>query len=41
VSGGYAIAFVVFAAMWLEAALAIYACNPLEQEIVRLHARKT
>ncbi len=36
VSGSYAIAFSVFAAMWLGAALAIYACIPLEQEIARL-----
>jgi nitrate/nitrite transporter NarK len=36
VSGSYAIAFGVFAAMWLGAALAIYACIPLEQEIARL-----
>ena len=36
VSGSYAIAFCVFAAMWLGAALAIYACNPLEQELARL-----
>jgi MFS family permease len=36
VSGSYAIAFGVFAAMWLGAALAIYACIPLEQELVRL-----
>jgi nitrate/nitrite transporter NarK len=37
VSGSYAIAFGVFAAMWLAAALTIYACVPLEQEITRLH----
>jgi MFS family permease len=37
VSGSYAIAFGVFAAMWLGAALAIYACIPLKQEIARLH----
>jgi MFS family permease len=36
VSGSYAIAFGVFAAMWLGAALAIYACIPLKQEIARL-----
>ena len=36
VSGSYAIAFGVFAAMWLGAALAIYACIPLEQEIAHL-----
>jgi len=36
VSGSYAIAFGVFAAMWLGAALAIYACIPLEQEVARL-----
>lgn len=36
-SGSYAIAFGVFAAMWLGAALAIYACIPLKQEIARLH----
>ena len=41
VSGSYAIAFSVFAAMWLGAALAIYACLPLEQEIVRLRTRTT
>jgi len=35
-SGSYAIAFGVFAAMWLGAALAISACIPLEQEIARL-----
>jgi MFS family permease len=36
VSGSYEIAFGVFAAMWLGAALAIYACIPLRQEIARL-----
>ncbi|MBV8136020.1 MAG: MFS transporter [Deltaproteobacteria bacterium] len=36
VSGSYAIAFGVFAAMWLGAALAIYACIPLTQEVARL-----
>jgi MFS family permease len=36
VSGSYAIAFGIFAAMWLGAALAIYACIPLKQEIARL-----
>ena len=36
VSGSYAIAFGVFAAMWLGAALAIYACIPLKQEVARL-----
>src|SRR6202030_4461312 len=36
VSGSYAVAFGTFAAMWLAAALAIYACIPLEQEIARL-----
>jgi MFS family permease len=36
VSGSYEIAFGVFAAMWLGAALAIYACIPLKQEIARL-----
>jgi len=41
VSGSYAIAFSVFAAMWLGAALAIFACLPLEQEIVRLRTRTT
>lgn len=39
VSGSYATAFSVFATMWLGAALAIYACVPLEQEIVRLNRR--
>jgi MFS family permease len=39
VSGSYAIAFSVFAAMWLGAGLAIFACLPLEQEIARLGAR--
>ncbi len=41
VSGSYAIAFGLFAAMWLGAALAIYACIPLEQEIARLRLRTT
>ena len=36
VSGSYAIAFGAFAAMWLAAALAIYACIPLKQEVARL-----
>ncbi len=36
VSGSYAVAFGTFAAMWLAAAVAIYACIPLEQEIARL-----
>jgi len=36
VSGSYAIAFGVFAAMWLGAALAIHACIPLKPEIARL-----
>jgi MFS family permease len=39
VSGSYAIAFGVFAAMWIGAALAIFACIPLEQEIARLRHR--
>ena len=39
VSGSYATAFGVFATMWLGAALAIYACVPLEQEMVRLNRR--
>ena len=38
-SGSYAIAFGVFAAMWLGAALAIYSCMPLEQELAQLHLR--
>jgi len=38
-SASYAIAFSVFAAMWMGAALAIYACLPLEQELTRLHSR--
>jgi fucose permease len=37
VSGSYATAFCVFAATWLGAALAVYACIPLEEEIARLH----
>ncbi|MGA7872534.1 MAG: hypothetical protein WCA22_16730, partial [Candidatus Binatus sp.] len=37
VSGSYAVAFCIFAAMWLGAALAIWACIPLEEEIARLH----
>ena len=36
VSRSYGIAFGVFAAMWLGAALAIYKCIPLEEEVVRL-----
>jgi MFS family permease len=36
VSGSYVIAFSTFAAMWLCAALAIYACIPLEQALVGL-----
>jgi MFS family permease len=36
VSGSYAVAFAVFAAMWLAAAVAIYACLPLEEELTRL-----
>ncbi len=39
VSGSYATAFGVFATMWLGAALSIYACVPLEQEIARLNRR--
>jgi len=39
VSGSYAMAFGVFTAMWLGAALAIYACVPLEEEIARLNPR--
>lgn len=41
VTGSYAIALGVFAAMWLGAALAIYACIPLEQELARLGRRTT
>ncbi|HXW83121.1 MAG TPA: MFS transporter [Candidatus Binataceae bacterium] len=37
VSGSYAIAFSVFAVMWFGAALAIYGCLPLEEEVARLH----
>src|SRR5262249_14631933 len=37
VSGSYAVAFGVFAAMWLLAGLAISACIPLERELARLH----
>jgi hypothetical protein len=37
VSGSYAIAIGVFAAIWVGAALAIFACLPLEQELARLH----
>jgi cyanate permease len=40
VSGKYAIAFVVFALLWVGAALAIYECIPLEQELARLHHQK-
>jgi MFS family permease len=36
VSGSYVIAFSTFAAMWLCAALAIYACIPLEQALAGL-----
>jgi hypothetical protein len=36
VSGSYAIAVGVFAAMWLGAVLAIHACIPLKQEVARL-----
>jgi MFS family permease len=36
VSGSYAVAFAVFAAMWFAAAVAIYACLPLEEELTRL-----
>jgi MFS family permease len=36
VSGNYAIAFSIFALMWVGAALAIYQCLPLEQELARL-----
>jgi MFS family permease len=39
VRGNYAIAFVVFAAMWVGAALAIFACIPFEEEIARLRPR--
>jgi MFS family permease len=35
VSRSYGIAFGVFAAMWLGAALAIYECLPLQQEVAR------
>jgi MFS family permease len=36
VSGSYAVAFSVFAAMWLAAAVAIFACLPMEEELARL-----
>ena len=39
VSGSYAMAFGVFTAMWLGAALAICACVLLEEEIARLNRR--
>jgi MFS family permease len=36
VSRSYALAFAVFAAMWFGAAVAIYACRPLDEELARL-----
>ena len=39
VSGSYGVAFVVFAALWMGAALAIYACLPFEEELARLRPR--